>query len=107
MGGEGGMGGTLNEPCFSHFDCDPDQRCRNQAGPGAEVEDPRCELGERGALMTGEECAGEDAEVQCASGVCVEGFCSEQCELDEDCPAPFVRCFPIIADWGDAGSWCL
>lgn len=94
--------------CFGHPDCPADERCEDIGGGEDPV--PCCVPGRRGALPAGASCAEVDGQIECASGVCIEGaddaICSTPCDSPADCPPSLPRC--IAFPFGDtAFDWCF
>lgn len=95
--------------CFGHPDCPDEQRCENVGEPDLPV--PCCVPGRRGEIEPGGSCAGVDGQIECQSGVCIEGaggddVCSGPCQSSDDCPPSLPRCvtFPF---GGTDSDWCF
>lgn len=91
--------------CFWNEDCAEGLRCQDVSG-GEDV--ACCIVGTRGTTPAGEACEEATGEVECASGVCASGmagtYCSQPCEVDEDCPENMAYCYPLF---GTDGALCL
>lgn len=70
------------EGCFSSADCEGDEVCVRPE-PGAEGE---CRAIDDGGEL-GDPC--EDSE-DCESGLCHEGTCAEECDVQDDCPDGWI-----------------
>ncbi len=83
--------------CFSNFDCQQEQVCKNISDNNVEV--PCCIQGTRGTKVLGDDCTGDD-DTTCDSGICIQGssdkfYCSAPCEMNTDCPE-FMKCVPAL-----------
>lgn len=95
--------------CFGHPDCPAEERCED-IGSGGDDPVPCCVPGRRGELPAGASCAEVDGQIECASGVCIEGaddtICSTPCDSPADCPPTLPRC--IAFPFGEtAFDWCF
>ena len=93
-----------SKSCFVHYDCEDDQVCANVAAPG-DYETPCCITGTRGTEPVGADCIYEENEPYnktCASGLCTapygqrEGYCSDECTSDDDCPKDRMYCYTLM-----------
>lgn len=95
--------------CFSNRDCPADRSCRNIGVPGG-LEVPCCVEGPRGTLPAGSRCDPASGESQCASSICIDGatgaFCSDVCQIPEDCPEGMRVCQYIAFSSSD-DLWCF
>ncbi len=72
--------------CFFNTDCEEGNRCQDVGGEDIVA---CCVPGERGTGALGDACEDENG---CASGICLEGFCSDDCMDDESCPDSLPCC---------------
>ncbi len=78
--------------CYSNAECgaNTDYRCEI-IGDQLESNLRCCVPLARGTTVPGDACA---AAADCASGVCINDFCTIDCTKNEDCPATLSKCSP-------------
>jgi hypothetical protein len=89
---------AVGDPCLSEIQCGPDQACLLDEGDG----DGDGHLGgtcreQSPGLVIGSACKGD---LDCRSGVCSLGVCSQMCDAPNDCP-PEQACTDIPRLLGD------
>ena len=89
--------------CFANSDCNPDARCANVGTAPDFI--PCCIRGARGEAGAGTPCTDENGEQLCASSLCIEGYCSAECNVEADCPDVLPSCIPIAFSGSDK-MWC-
>ncbi|MFU8803573.1 MAG: hypothetical protein ACNA8W_07180 [Bradymonadaceae bacterium] len=91
--------------CMSHLDCPTSQIC-------LDIGWPCCIVGERGTTEPGQDCDEDEGELECSTGMCIQGtvagndvsLCSTPCTSVEDCPEGMKRCQALAFTDSD---WCF
>lgn len=89
---------AIGDPCLSEIQCGPDQVCLLDAtdANGDDALGGTCQEQPNG-LVVGAACKGD---LDCRSGVCALGVCSQMCDAPNDCP-PTLACTEIPRLLGD------